>query len=268
MPLENGAGILYNAEQERIGPLSRRPIPYRGTMTYTYRIAGVNIGITSIYEAVHCLCADYRTDGEADFRAEITRADLDRERARASSEVSEEYLETLAVYRRIAERMPAYDTVLMHGSALAVDGEGVLFTAKSGVGKSTHARLWREVFGGRVVMVNDDKPLLRITGAGVTVFGTPWNGKHRLGENIAAPLKAVCFLERAEKNTVREIAGSEAYPLLIRQIYRPADPLMLEKTLALIDRLADSVGLYRLGCTMDREAAEVAYSGMKGSLRN
>ena len=38
-------------------------------------------------------------------------------------------------------RMPVYDTFLFHGSAIAVDGAAYIFTAKSGTGKSTHARL-------------------------------------------------------------------------------------------------------------------------------
>ena len=64
-------------------------------------------------------------------------------------------METLAVYRKMAD----YDTVLLHGSAIAVDDEGYFFTAKSGTGKSTHARLWREMLGDRAVMINDDNRL-------------------------------------------------------------------------------------------------------------
>jgi len=115
-------------------------------------------------------------------------------------------------------------------------------------------------------MVNGDKPLVKIADSGVTVYGTPWNGKHRLGENISAPLRAVCILERAEENMIRPVTKAEAYPALLRQIYRPADPVMLAKTLGLIDRLADTIGLFRLGCNMDREAAEISYNGMKGTL--
>ena len=235
-------------------------------MTNIYQIAEKNIEVTSIHRAVHRLCRDYRAEGEPDFRVEIGQADLDEERSRAAIDASDAYLEALAVYRKIAEKMPEYDTVLMHGSAVALDGEAYLFTAKSGTGKSTHARLWREVFGERAVMVNDDKPLVKIADSGVTVYGTPWNGKHRLGENIAAPLKAVCLLERDSKNHIERITKAEAYPALLRQIYRPADPVMLAKTLTLIDRLADKVGLFRLGCNMDREAAEISYNGMKGTL--
>jgi len=48
-------------------------------------------------------------------------------------------------------------------------------------------------------MVNDEKPLVKIADSGVTVYGTPWNDKHRLGENISAPLRAhnsTLFLSR------------------------------------------------------------------------
>jgi serine kinase of HPr protein (carbohydrate metabolism regulator) len=54
--------------------------------------------------------------------------------------------------------MVDYGVILFHGSALSLDGEGFIFTAKSGVGKSTHAGLYRELYGERVEMINDDKP--------------------------------------------------------------------------------------------------------------
>lgn len=234
-------------------------------MTGLYRIAEKKIEICSLFEDIHSLCRDYRADGEPDFAVEITPSDLDLERAWETWNCPDSYLETLAVYRKIAEKMPEYDTILMHGSALALDGEAYLFTAKSGTGKSTHARLWREVFGERAVMVNDDKPLVKIGPESATVYGTPWNGKHRLGENIAVPLKAVCILERDRENHIERTSKSDAYPMLIQQTYRPAEPTGLAKTMTLISRLADSVGLYRLGCNMERAAAEVAYNGMRGT---
>jgi hypothetical protein len=38
----------------------------------------------------------------------------------------------------------------------------------------------------------------------------------------------------------------------------------MRKTLALLDRLAANIELYRLGCNMEIEAAEIAYDGMRG----
>ncbi|MBR5680629.1 MAG: hypothetical protein IKX19_08230 [Clostridia bacterium] len=245
-------------------------------MTKIYRLAERNIAISSLYGAVHNLCTDYQFDASTDFFVTITPSDIAFERRKSAREdeaeghpvrqFSDAYLETLAVYRKIAEKMPEYDTVLFHGSCVAVDGVGYLFTAKSGTGKSTHTRLWRELLGDRAVMVNDDKPLIRMTDNGAVIYGTPWDGKHRLSANIAVPLKAVCILTRAVENAIRPITVSEAYPVLLQQVYRPMDPTAMAKTLTLVDRLAANVSLWKLGCNMEIEAAQVAYEAMKGSL--
>lgn len=240
-----------------------------------YKFAETVVRIDTIHNAVASLCRDYRvfTSG-IDFEINTSQADIDFERERSAykreseenpiRQPSDAYLETLAVYRKIAERMPEYDTILFHGSCVAVDGVGYLFTAKSGTGKSTHTRLWRELLGEGAIMVNDDKPLLHVTEGGVTVYGTPWDGKHRLSSNISVPLKAICILERAKENTIRPITVQEAYPMLLQQTYRPANVTAMDKTLTLIDKLAAAVSLWRLNCNMDIEAAQIAYGSMKG----
>ncbi|MBR1455887.1 MAG: hypothetical protein IJ594_01845 [Oscillospiraceae bacterium] len=243
-------------------------------MTGLYRIAERNIRIVSLHAAVHDYCRDYRAQGEPDFTVETGEAEIARERALAAREdlragreprpYGDAYLEQLAVYRAIAERMPQFDTLLVHGSALAVDGEGYLFTAPSGTGKSTHARLWRELLGERAVTLNDDKPLLRVGAEGVTVYGTPYDGKHRLSRNAAAPLKALCLLERGAENRIEQVTPGEIYTLLLQQVYRPADPAALAAALRLLDGLLSSVRLYRLRCTPEPAAAQLAYAVMKG----
>ena len=244
-------------------------------MKNNYRIADTIIQITSLYDDVHLLCADYQCDNdtEADIRAETSQKDIDYERLLSERQDKREgipirhftdaYLETLAVYRKIAEAMPYRDTVLLHGSAVAVDGEGYIFMAKSGTGKSTHTRLWRELLGDRAVMVNDDKPLIHLTDERAVVYGTPWDGKHHLSKNISVPLKAVCVLERAENNTIHLLDTRAAYPMLLQQIYRPGDAAAMAKTLSLVDRLAGAANLWQLKCNKDIEAAEIAYNTMK-----
>ena len=178
---------------------------------------------------------------------------------------SNEYLETLALYRKIAEAIINFDVILFHGSAVMVDGRVYLFTAKSGTGKSTHTRLWRELFGKRAVMVNDDKPLISLAGDVPTVYGTPWNGKHHLGENISAPLAAICILERAVENTIAELPPMQEFPKILSQTYRKGSADFMVKTLALLDKLLHNVRVFKLGCNMNIEAARVAYEAMKGN---
>ncbi len=157
--------------------------------------------------------------------------------------------------------MPYYDTILFHGSVIAVDGYAYMFTATSGTGKSTHAALWRKLLGERAVMVNDDKPLLHI-GETTTAYGTPYDGKHRLSNDISVPLKAVCILERSSENHIETISKSDAYPMLLQQVYRPNDVFALRKTLTLLDKMACNVKFFRLGCNMDISAAELSYGFM------
>ena len=112
------------------------------------------------------------------------------------------------------------------------------------------------------MMVNDDKPLLRIGEDGVTVYGTPWDGKHRLSTNMSAPLEAICILTRSAENTIREITPKEALTMLIQQTYRPEESELFLDTLGLIERVMRSVRFYLLGCNMDPEAARVSSAAM------
>lgn len=241
-----------------------------------YSLAGQIIEIRSRYEKVHVLWSDYAAQGEPDIIVEITPEDLDFEREKAIQSArregrtaisADDGLETLAVYRKVAERLVERGTFLFHGSAICVDGEAYVFTAASGTGKSTHTALWRRLFGDRAFMINDDKPLIRVTEGGAFVIGTPYNGKHRLGTNAAAPLKAICVLERGEQNVIREITYTEMYPMLVQQTFRPRSGEALAATLSLLDELKKHVRFYRLSCNMDIEAAKVAYDGMNGDLK-
>lgn len=244
-------------------------------INFRIRLADKVIAVSSIYESTKTFLRDYITSDDCDFSISVSMDDIASEREKAIRERELEglpeldfplsYLETLALYRKIAEALCAYGIILFHGSAIAVDGEVYLFTAKSGTGKSTHTRLWRETFGDRAVMVNDDKPLIAIHDDEVIVYGTPWNGKHGLGSNISARLKAVCILERGEVNSIKEEIPSRVFPEILSQTYRFSDVTGMKNTLESLDKMLKLVKVYRLRCNMDISAATVAYNGMKGN---
>lgn len=268
--------------------------------SFTIRLAGQYFTICPVCDYIREYCRDYivadvkrgavteaggtvsesmpgntaacSTESPVYFTITTTQSDIDFEREKSAREdikegipirhFSDAYLETLAVYRKIADHLLSCDTLLFHGSVIAVDGEGYLFTAKSGTGKSTHTRLWREYFGERAVMVNDDKPLLHITDSGVTAYGTPWDGKHGLSTNTAVPLKGICILTRDTTNHIEQAEPHAVYPLIVQQTNRSLSADGMKQTLSLIDRMLNVVPVCRLGCNMDIEAARVAYEGM------
>ena len=238
-------------------------------MEFRIEIAGKVIGISSLYDEVYDLCKGYYTEDSEDFHVTTSESDIQFEHDKSISEAifegnppyeyEKSYYETLAVYRKIAVKMLQYDTWLMHGAVVATKDMGaVIFTAPSGIGKTTHMKLWLEHIPGAFV-VNGDKPLIRLSSAGYEVCGTPWAGKEGLQTNTIMPLKAVCFIERGEVNQLDQMTYSDAYPMLIQQTYRPSDKFEMSKTLSLIMDFGRTVPLYRMKCNMNPEAAYKAY---------
>lgn len=242
---------------------------------FTMELAGRKIAVSANFERTREYCQAYLTEGEPDFSVTVGMEELAWEHRNAKKEklhdsfpgdrVPPPFLEQAALYRMIANRMLEYDTVLFHGSAISVDGQGYLFTALSGTGKSTHTALWRSHFGDRAVMVNDDKPLLRIRDDGVWVCGTPWDGKHRISTNTMVRLKGIAILTRREHNSIRPMPAAMALPTILQQSHRPQNTEDVSKTLELIDKMLQHVPVYLLKCNMDPEAAEVSYQGMHNS---
>ena len=247
-------------------------------MAFLLELADRIFEVDNIYPEAEYFCRDYIADNAEDaIKIKITEDDIllekkfsENEDVRAGTALRDfppQYLEILALYRKIAEILIDYDTVLFHGSCICVENRGYLFTAKSGTGKSTHTRLWRELLGNSAVMINDDKPLLKITDNSVVAYGTPWNGKHKLSTNRAVVLKSVCLLNRGKENCIEKIDNCEKkeyYPQIFSQIYRSRNPERLKKTFILADTLIKNVDLFNLYCNMDISAAKLSYNAMKG----
>lgn len=241
-------------------------------MNYKMKLVSHMIDVDTIFASTWDYCLPYLAEGNAALSVAITLEDIAVERQKAAREdvleglpirnLSDSQLEITALQRKIAEEFFSRNILLFHGSVIAVDNAAYLFTAKSGTGKSTHTRLWREMLGDRAVMVNDDKPFLQLTDQGVIAHGSPWNGKHRLGENISVPLKAICILERSDENWIKPITAAQALPMLFQQSQRPQNPANMPKYMELIDKLTNSVEFYRMGCNMDPEAAHISYEAM------
>lgn len=238
-------------------------------------IADVPVLIRCRYEENADFFRDYLTDKPERFVIEAAETDLmrmqeeydrmDEAAGLPGYDRSDVFLENNAIHALLARRLLRENILLLHGSALCMDGQAYIFTAKSGTGKSTHTRLWRETFGDRVWMINDDKPFLKITPAGTTVYGTPWDGKHRLSRNASAPLRAIVKLERDAVNHLEPLARADAFPVLMRQAFISREPADMPKALELLGHLLGTAEFYALGCNMDLDAAKVAWEGMNAA---
>ena len=235
---------------------------------FCIKIADTVIGIDNRYGAVKRICKDYLTDEPPVFTVSSDDADLTYEldladTLGAESDRSPEYLELVSVYRKICEKIHEHGVYMLHASVIEKDGRGFAFSAPSGTGKSTHILLWRRIFGDKVNMINGDKPLIRVVDGVPYAYGTPWCGKEGWQRNAKAPLHALCFLYRAKENKIEKMSKSDAFMRMIGQVYMPNGAEGAEKVVDLVQKTAEAVNFYTLGCNMERTAAELACKEME-----
>lgn len=155
-----------------------------------------------------------------------------------------------------------FNGMMLHASGVVVENRAYLFSAKSGTGKSTHTSLWLKKFGDKAFIINDDKPAVRYIDGKVFVYGTPFSGKNNLNSNARAELAGICFIERAQENSIEEIPPGVSIPLMLEQTQRKREYKHMDKLLYVMDKILSSTKVYKLRCNMDISAADLSYKVM------
>ena len=155
-----------------------------------------------------------------------------------------------------------FDTLEIHSSVTVCDGAGYAFLGKSGTGKSTHSRLWREHIPGSTLL-NDDNPVIRIKDGQARIYGSPWSGKTPCYKAESAPLSAIVRIRQCADNRIQQLSPVEAYASIysscsaFREIKGTADGIH-----ATLSRLVSLVPMYILDCRPDKEAAQLCHSSV------
>ena len=231
---------------------------------FDIKIADVSIRIDNKYEYIREMCRDYLTEETPEFEVSATDEEIMRENDGYEGDFPPFYLETLAIYRKIAEKLSEYNAFLIHGVLMSCEGRGILLCAESGTGKSTHASLWLRLCGDKCEIINGDKPLVRIMDGTAYAYGTPWCGKEEINKNARVALDNVCFIERSAENSVIAMEKREVLTRLLPCIHMPGGGGIIN-VLDAVDTAARKSSFWRILCNMDISAAETAYSAiMKG----
>ena len=152
-------------------------------------------------------------------------------------------------------------TIKIHASVTELNGKALVFLGKSGTGKSTHSRLWRE-FVPDCTLLNDDEPLIRVfEDEPVRVYGAPWSGSTACFRNASAEVAAFVHLYQSPENRLTRLRNVEA----LSSLY--ASAAMLRSDAGNKDRVLDVVAavlqrvpVYRLDCRPDYEAVSLTRS--------
>lgn len=152
-------------------------------------------------------------------------------------------------------------TLLIHASCVANGAEGCAFIGPSGIGKSTHSRLWQRYIPG-TRLLNDDQPALRLMADdSIFVYGTPWSGKTPCHRNDKARLKALFFMEQADTNQAIRISETEAFRrLTVSTSLIGRDTTSFAAISGTLARIAGTVPAFLLKNRPEKEAAILSHN--------
>ena len=147
----------------------------------------------------------------------------------------------------------------IHSCVAIYDGFGVLFSAATETGKSTHAHLWQEVYP-ETEIVNGDNGFCRMLDNVPYVFGAPWCGNSNECLNRSAPIKAIVFLEQAQDNNIEKLDQLNAFMRLAARCYMPLwDEVLVSKSMDTVESMTKKVDCYLLKCLPNQDAARLAH---------
>lgn len=223
-----------------------------------YEIAGLKVEMEPKFARLKRQSEEYISLGEPVLRL---NPDLYADPTLQNCTVEDrEYIYASAEFNR--EIIP-HGRFFLHASAVVLDGEAYLFSAPSGTGKSTHARLWLKEFKGSYIL-NDDKPVIYPKKEEVSVFGTPFAGKTDLHINREVPLRAICFLKQGNENSITRVTEEQAIALTLNNTYRPKDSCNMNLLLDMIGKVVETADIFEMSCKNEPDSAEISYNAMKG----
>lgn len=196
----------------------------------------------------------------------IIRADLyKKDRYPTLDEDGVAYMESCSQF---CGQLLHHSGLYLHSSAISFDGRAYLFSGPSGMGKSTHTRLWQQILGENAEVFNDDKPALRYIDGKWFAYGTPWCGKDGINLNKKVPLAGICFLRRGQENMIREMDAFEASSRILSQTMRRFGTTdRLDKLLDLLEKLVNQIPVYEFFNRPETDAAWMSYTTMSNKAK-
>lgn len=232
------------------------------------KLAGINISLEYRYPETRYFFSNFETKEEGKYVVSIVEERFIEEKNTLFQKfpwkrISQHEIEYNALYRDIIPILLEEDIMMFHGVLLSMNGDGYVFTAPSGTGKSTHALLWTETFSDKACIINGDKPLLKLTEEGIVAYGSPWTGKEKIGKNEYVILKNICHIQRNDTNSIEKVTWcSNTLIWLLNATHFVGREATLPRRISWLKRAQKHLSFYELKCNINKDAAHIAYNGM------
>ncbi len=153
-----------------------------------------------------------------------------------------------------------YNRFFFHSAAFLWHGKAFLFTAQSGIGKSTQLQHWLDLFPDEVEVINGDKPIIEKRGKVFFVHPSPWTGKENLSGTVSAPLGGIILLEQEKEDKICRLPAKEAvFPIFLQFLYKPTDTESVDLVCRYEQALLEQVPVWKLKNTGTPVSAQLTH---------
>lgn len=162
----------------------------------------------------------------------------------------------LSAFFALEKLMLHHHAFQLHSSVIQWNGQGILFSAPSGTGKSTQAELWRTLEDAQII--NGDRGMIRLENGSYAVYGSPYAGTSGIYTNVSVPVRAIVVLSQAPENRLARLDALTAFNRIYRESTAPAwDADFVDQLSTLLIDLVERIPVYHLACRPDAGAVEI-----------
>ena len=162
-------------------------------------------------------------------------------------------------YMAFEEVLVHHNGIVLHSSSVKWNDSAILFSASSGVGKSTQAALWEKYENATVI--NGDKTVIRKIEDKYVGFGSMFAGSSGIYTNESAPVKAIVLLSQYKENVIKRVNSAEVFKRLYKETASNLwNSSFSFKVVEFLGEMLINVPVYEFKCRPDREAVEIVKS--------
>ena len=158
-------------------------------------------------------------------------------------------------YPGFEELMLRKDRLCFHAACVDTPLGGILFSGRSGIGKSTQAELWCRHRNAR--QINGDRPILSQDGDGWRAWGSPYAGSSGVHVNESCTVSAIIMLRQAKSCSLRRLDPGEAFRTVWSGMTMHSwNGESVERTCDLTLALIERIPVWEFACTPDAAAVD------------
>lgn len=141
----------------------------------------------------------------------------------------------------------------IHSSTIIYNEKAYLFSASSGIGKTTHTKMWEELY--QVPILNGDVTVIGFEDGTPIAYGIPWCGTSLRYLNKQVSIGGIIFLKQAKENAIEDLPLKIAVKMLVGRSFNPYwDKYLADKNYQMAFFFAKAVPCYTLMCLPEQKA--------------